>query len=476
MPPGKPSFQSLDLENLRLLPVFDRFTEGVIIADEDGVIRYYNHAMAKIDDIPKKEALERRVTDIYDFDESQSKILLCLRTEKPVTNHSLLYKTRRGKVVNSIHNVYPLFKKNRLNGAICFVKEYSVLEETVASMVMPRDKKSYSNGTRFTFANIISKNYHYLKAVEMARKTACSPSPVMLFGETGTGKELFAQGIHNQRFKGDRQYMPINCSAIPENLLEGILFGTTKGVFTGAQSRAGLFEKANQGSVFLDEIDAMGRQLQAKILRVVQEKRVRRLGSHEERELDLKIISSVNQPPRASIEAERLREDLFFRLSVVFIAIPPLREHKEDIDLLVDHFVEKQSSAMNKTIAGVTDDVLNLFHHYHWPGNIRELEHVIESAANMVENNMCIGMNHLKSCFFPRSESGTTDLDTAGQPPWKENILSLKELSRLRERQAIQQALEIYGGNISMAAKSLGMSRQLLHYKLKKLPGQHLDL
>jgi arginine utilization regulatory protein len=406
----------------------------------------------------------------------------CLSRKSPIIDHTLLYRTRKGKVANTIHNVYPLFQNRRLNGAVCFVKDYNVLEDTISSVSIPKDKNNYSNGTRFTFANIVSENMDYLKALNMARRTAKTPSPVMLYGETGTGKELFAQAIHNHAFKGDRRYIPVNCSAIPENLLEGILFGTTQGAFTGAQSKPGLFEKANGGTLFLDEVDSMGTALQAKILRVIQEKKVRRLGSLEEIEIDIKIISSINSPPEESIKRRLLREDLFYRLGVVFITIPPLREHMDDIEGLVSHFIHKHSHAINKQVAGISDQVMKKFTNYHWPGNIRELEHVIESAINMIEDDQTIDMQHLKSCFInlEHPEGGRDAGELRKNAPevrfndpqeimgMQHNNLSLLEEKKLREKRFIEQALKTNEGNVSMTARTMGISRQLLYYKLKK--------
>ena len=472
----------LDLDNLDMVPVFDLFNEGVLIVNTAGVIKYYNHAMAEIDDIGTDEAIGKTVTDIYDLTYATSKIMQCLSRKSPIIDHTLLYRTRKGKVANTIHNVYPLFQNRRLNGAVCFVKDYNVLEDTISSVSIPKDKNNYSNGTRFTFANIVSENMDYLKALNMARRTAKTPSPVMLYGETGTGKELFAQAIHNHAFKGDRRYIPVNCSAIPENLLEGILFGTTQGAFTGAQSKPGLFEKANGGTLFLDEVDSMGTALQAKILRVIQEKKVRRLGSLEEIEIDIKIISSINSSPEESIKKSLLREDLFYRLGVVFITIPPLREHMDDIEGLVSHFIHKHSHAINKQVAGISDQVMEKFYNYHWPGNIRELEHVIESAINMIEDNQIIDMQHLKSCFInlEHPEGGRDAGELRKNAPevrfndpheimgMEHNNLSLLEEKKLREKRFIEQALKTNEGNVSMTARTMGKSRQLLYYKLKK--------
>lgn len=467
--------REIDLDNINIVPVFDRFSEGVIIVDARGVVKYYNKAMAAIDDITSEEAVNRPVTKIYDLNRRTSKIMQCLKRRAPITNQTFIYRTRKGKVANTIHNVYPFFRQGRLEGAICFVKEYNVLEETISDVSIPKDDLNASNGTRFTFADVISGNPVYLKALQTARRTAKTPSPIMLFGETGTGKELFAQSIHNHAFKGDKKYIPINCSAIPENLLEGILFGTSRGAFTGAKSKPGLFEKAHNGTLFLDEVDSMGTALQAKILRVIQEKKVRRLGALGEKEINVKIISSINRPPGQSIRDKRLREDLFFRLGVVLISIPPLKEHMDDLPALTRHFIKKHSLAMTRTVAGISDAVMERFMSYHWPGNIRELEHVVESAINIVEDGDVIETRHLRSCFLAMSPpgatvplSGQTRPERRSEPETHHGIKFLKALNHSREKEFIRQALEENRGNISMTARQMGISRQLLYYKIKK--------
>jgi arginine utilization regulatory protein len=189
----------------------------------------------------------------------------------------------------------------------------------------------------------------------------------------------------------------VNCAAIPENLLEGLLFGTTSGAFTGARNKLGLFERASGGTMFLDELNSMATGLQAKILRVIQERKVRRLGSLRETEIDVKIISSVNKEPHVAIAENNLRPDLFYRLGVVFIPIPPLRDRKEDIVLLARHFLAKHSRALNRKVADISSDVLALFNDYDWPGNVRELEHVIEGAINLVVSSRTIERRHLQS-------------------------------------------------------------------------------
>ena len=486
----------LDIGYEEFLPVFDGFSEGVIIVDGSGTIIYYNTTMAAIDELAPNEVLGMKVLDVYELSEENSMIMQCLKTAEPITDRPLLYRTRRGKVANTIHTVFPLFKRNRMEGAICLVREYNVLEETISAISIPRSKRLQPNDTRFDFDAIIGNSIEFLRAVNTARRAAATPSPVMLYGETGTGKELFAQAIHNQSVRKSSCYTAVNCAAIPEHLLEGLLFGTTSGAFTGARNKQGLFERASGGTIFLDEINSMAANLQAKILRVIQERKVRRLGSLQEIEINIKIISSVNQEPHLAIAENALRPDLFYRLGVVFIRIPPLRERKEDIVLLARHFLAKHSEALNRKVTDISDDVLELFHEYDWPGNVRELEHVIEGAINLVATSRTLERRHLQSHLITwhrlrgvgqeapasalRSGHGEFVKEPARHPGglWSSGRSSEMEAKGLlvtqadHEKKVVTRALTASSGNITRAAASIGISRQLLTHKMKKY---HID-
>ncbi len=305
---------------------------------------------------------------------------------------------------------------------------------------------------------------------------ANTPSPVMLYGETGTG-ELFARAIHNHS-PGMKKYTPVNCAAIPENLLEGILFGTSKGAFTGAINKAGLFEtRTSQGTIFLDEINSMPVGLQSKILRIVQDGKVRRVGALKEIKFDLKIISSVNQDPHTSIADGSLRSDLFYRLGVVFIHIVPLRDRLSDLPLLVDHFIDKHNKALGRQVRGAEDAVMELFYQYHWPGNVRELEHVIEGAMNIMGPDNRIRIKYLQPHFTQgygnQRSSGhrasrwmahSSKGGDTGETGSSDLLLNKNE----HEKKLVWQALMQFRGNVTRSAKKLGISRQLLYYKMKK--------
>ena len=303
----------LDIGYKEFLPFFDGFSEGLIIVDRQATIIYYNPTMTAIDDLDASDVLGKKVVDVYDLSAEDSYIMQCLQSRQPIVDRALLYRTRWGKIANTLHTVFPLFKDGRLAGAICMVREYNLLEETISSVSLPRPKLALPNETQFDFDAIVGSNVDFLRVVNTAKMAARTPSPVMLYGETGTGKELFAQAIHNRSENRQGRYTAVNCAAIPENLLEGLLFGTTRGAFTGARDKIGLFERASGGTLFLDELNSMAIRLQAKILRVVQERRVRRLGSLREKPVDFKLISSVNTEPHVSIAENNLRPDLFTR-------------------------------------------------------------------------------------------------------------------------------------------------------------------
>lgn len=470
------------------LDILRAFDEGVIITDAEGRIMFYNDTQARIDRTPPAEVLGRRTTEVYDLTDDTSLIMQSLRTREPIVNRHLLYRTRSGRIANSLCSVFPLFTSGGgLAGAVCFVRDYNLVENTITSICgsgRPEGRPAPGGGTRFSFDHLLGTAPGVLACVKTAKMAALTPSPVMVHGETGTGKELFAQAIHNYGPRSAEPYVAINCAAIPENLLEGILFGTVKGAFTGAVDKPGLLEKASGGSLFLDEVNSMPIGLQAKLLRVVQQRRVRRVGSLEEREVDVKMLSSVNEDPHAAIERGRLRLDLFYRLGVVLLRIPPLRERRGDIPILIGHFLDKHNAELGRQVDRVSDDVMALFETYGWPGNVRELEHVVEGAMNVLGERRSIELEDLppylarvrrpggpgSSALGPAS--GAAPSAPARTPPPLSGTAAppadLRGEQEVRERSAIEEALAEVRGNVSAAARRLGLSRQLLRYKMGK--------
>ncbi len=462
-----------NLDTSNYLSIFDDFSDGVLATDAEGVIVYYNRAISQIDELSPESAISNKITEVYDLDDATSIVMQCINRQEPIIDEPIYYRTRMGKFANTIHSVMPIFKKNKLVGTICFIRDYHALINTIDAMPLPTKGERFDS-TFITFERIIGEDPAFVDAINSARMAAGTPSPVMLFGETGTGKELFARAIHNHSSRSAKKFTPVNCAAIPENLLEGILFGTSKGAFTGSVNKAGLFERTTKGTIFLDEVNSMAVGLQSKILRSIQEKMIRRVGALKEIEIDLKIISSVNKDPHIDIAEGTLRSDLFYRLGVVFIHIVPLRERMNDLPLLVNHFIRKHNAMLFKNVTRISDEVLDLFKNYNWPGNVRELEHVIEGAMNIVGTEEVIRIQHLQTHFSnwsvkakqKRPKRRRDDKFNSGQNVTQD--INLQENRSEHEEMIIKNSLTENQDNISRTAKALGISRQLLYYKIKK--------
>jgi DNA-binding NtrC family response regulator len=247
----------------------------------------------------------------------------------------------------------------------------------------------------YDFVHIIGEKGSLKGITEEVRKISDSPSSVLLLGETGTGKELFARLIHEGSSRAEMPFVPINCSAIPETLLESELFGHTKGAFTGAvASKSGLLEEANGGTVFLDEIGEMPPAIQVKMLRVVEDREIRPVGSTKPKKIDIRLVSATNKDLRESVQNGTFREDLYYRMNVIALQMPPLRERREDIPALLEHYLEKYSREFSRGEKRITSEALSLLSAYHWPGNIRELQNVIERAV-LIADGTDIGVEHL---------------------------------------------------------------------------------
>jgi arginine utilization regulatory protein len=463
--------------------ILDSIDEGILAIDNEGKILFMNSTEEKLDNLKLSEVKGCILTTKYQLDESTSLLLKIVKTGNRLPRQPQYYLTGGGHAVNIITSCAPLFDKNEITGAVSISQDFNVtmnlFEQVQSTRIKERrdasglEKKAKhsnaDNGTRYSFNHIIGENREFRRSLEAARKAADTDSNVLIYGQTGTGKELFAQSIHNASARAKEPFVAINCAALPESLLESILFGTVKGAFTGAVDRMGLFEQADRGTLFLDEINSMPLFLQSKLLRVLQEGRVRRIGSNTEIDTSPRLISSTNIEPDKAVFSKLLRDDLYYRLAVVPINIPPLRERKDDIPLLTSHFVQNYNQKMNKNVRQVEEEVLALFMSYGWPGNVRELQHMIEAAMNMITRaETCITTDALpkKMSQAGRTASpvstGKVDSGTVGaQNPL---IKTLKDF----ERKEIIETLSATGGNISQCARLLGMSRQNLQYKIRK--------
>ena len=312
-----------------------------------------------------------------------------------------------------------------------------------------------------SFDRIVGDSEVLRRAVDLARKVAVTGTSVLLTGETGTGKELVASSLHNASYRKAKPFVAVNCAALPESILEGLLFGSRKGAFTGAENRKGLFQEADGGTLYLDEINSMPLNLQAKLLRVLQEKQVMPLGSTQPIAVDVRIVSSSNCPPDELVRNGELRPDLLYRLNTVTLAIPPLNQRPDDIPLLSEYFLYKYSRVLGRPVPQMAQETILFLSNCRWHGNVRELEHAIEAALNVLGEGSVLSLEHLPAYLTMREPPEIHQKNT-------EPTLSLPETMGLYEKKLILQALMSCGGKIVEAAALLQIPRTTLQYKIRK--------
>ncbi len=456
-------------------PVFfqkmlDIIDDCVFVIDHNGKIVLFNDANERLDNLKREQVLGKHLTEVYQLDEHSSISLQVLNTKKPVVDKYQYYVTLAGYQVSAISSAYPILNNaNKLIGVIVTTKNITKFKQ-----MLDFHKKLANPGEQclptikqYSFHDIIGESPLIKMSIAIAEKAAQTNSPILVYGETGTGKELFVQSIHNTS-NANEPIVSLNCAAVPENLLEGLLFGTARGAFTGAVDQPGLFEEASKGTLFLDELNSMSTNLQSKLLRAVETGRIRRVGETKERVANPRIISALNLPPLEAIDRNLLRKDLFYRLGVIMIKLPALRERKEDLPLLVQHFIQKYNYTFKRNVRQIDNDVLELFKNYHWPGNVRELEHTIEYAMNLIGSDNVIKQIHLPPIILDQiNSSDPLEVETLIASSSNHNQ-NLKSLIASFERTIIENMLEETRGNVSAAAKRLGLNRQSLDYKVKK--------
>ncbi len=472
--------------------ILNSIDEGIHVADIDGNIKYINPSQQRLDGLTDA-VIGKHWTEVYDLDDDTSLVLKALNEAKYTYDEYQNYVTRGGKYVSIVCSAMPIFSENKIIGAVAITKDILKFKELAERVLhihqqisrKKKNRKSSSSEDYYRFNHILGKNKLIQESIKWGRAGAKSDSSVLIYGETGTGKEMFAQSIHTESNRASGPFVAINCAAIPENLLEGILFGTTKGAFTGAIDRAGLIELAGGGTLFLDEINSMPFQLQSKLLRMLEEKKVMRLGAKESISVDIRVLATCNLEPSEAIEKGQLRSDLFYRLAVIYIYLPPLRDRTDDLAILIGYFIDKYNREMDKQVTGISSKVKEMFYHYRWPGNVRELMHCIECSVNLVQKSeTLIQPEHLPRYLVIgiQSEKASSTLVHNDSPPgffsteislhntgWEDkNCTNIIEQIQQQEKKEIITALKESRGNIAQAAASLGLSRQKLHYRLKK--------
>ena len=348
--------------------IWDNMCIGVAVVDADGICEYMNPIQRRADGFTRIPVEGQHITSLYVPHELEViPTIECLQTGKPLLKKAYWYATSTNFLASTVTDFFPLFDHGRKDGVIAFTIWTGNTAHVSESRRPLKPCNADAPYNYYTFSSIVGRDEALQECIHEARSAATSSSPVMIWGESGTGKELFAQAIHSASSRAGHPFIPVNCAAIPENLLEGILFGTVKGAYTDAPDKPGLFEKANCGTLLFDELNSMPLGLQAKLLRVIQEKRVRRLGSHTEIPINVRIISILNEHPLRAVDQGLLRRDLFYRLAVVGIAVPPLRKRQNDIPLLVRHIINRSELAMKTAGVTLDDEVMGIFRRYPWP-------------------------------------------------------------------------------------------------------------
>ncbi|CAM3461085.1 arginine utilization regulatory protein RocR [Aeromicrobium ponti] len=460
-------FEQLQLKNKIFQRILDEIDVGVHVVDDEGTTIIYNKKMVEIEGMNYEDVLDKNLLDVFSFNQNEDSTLLqALQMGRNIKNAKQTYFNNKGQEITTINNTFPIIEDRVQIGAMEIARDVTKLEKLI------RENMNKRGDTRYTFDSIIGSSDEIREVIEASKRATRTSSSVLIIGETGTGKELFAQSIHNGSSRSSKPFISQNCAALPDSLIEGLLFGTKKGAFTGSIERPGLFEQADGGTLLLDEINSLNPSLQAKLLRVLQEKTVRRVGDTKDRTVDVRIIATINEDPIDAISEGRLRKDLYYRLSVVSLFIPPLRERTKDIRDLVQFFIEKYNQLFGMNVAEVDEDVMSKFEQYDWPGNVRELEHIIEGAMNLIDLEEAISYIHLPLHFRNKpqfkeeqNETGTMDdlLIQKNKP-----IKPLEQYIQEAETYYLKKVLKHHDNNITQAAKSLGMSRQNLQYRLRK--------
>lgn len=462
-----------------LQAILDLLDECIFIVDKQGNIIFFNRANEELDNLKREDIIGRHFTECFNIIEHNSATLQVLSKKIPVVDLYQEYTTISGNLIISVSSSYPLTHHGEFMGAMTITKNIYRFKKLMGIISDAEKPIKFNPADSYTFEQIIGESRSLVNCIHIARKAAKAKSSILIYGDTGTGKELFAQSVHHASGRKG-PFISLNCAAIPETLLESILFGTAKGAFTGAIERQGLFEEATNGTLLLDEINSMNFSQQAKLLRVLETGRIRKVGENKEREINVRVLSAMNISPIKAVEQGILRRDLFYRLSVINIRIPPLRERKEDIPLLTKFFINYYNNLINCKVQAVSSEVTELFMQYDWPGNVRELRHVIEYAMNMVEDEEIIVREHLSSLFNEQINQchSNENILSFTRAPKGRKMETLKNIVEGVEIETIQGVLQEVNGNVNEAARRMGLSRQNLDYKLKKYQlfhGKDLD-
>ncbi len=455
------------IENI--FEILNHIEEGIHIIDKNGTIIYYNKFAQKIDGIERDKVIGRHLLEVYpSLTNDTSTLLTVIQSGESIRKKEQRFLNYKGEKITTINTSIPIRSKGKILGALEISKDITTVREMSEKIIDLQEQlyskkeevsnKNYKEAAKYTLIDIVGENKEMIRLKSLALRAANTDASVLISGDTGTGKELFVHSIHNASKRKAGAFITQNCAALPSNLLEGILFGTIKGGFTGAEDRPGLFELASGGTLFLDEINSMPLELQSKLLRVIQDGSIRRVGATKITKVDVRIIAATNISPEIAVEKKQLRGDLYYRLNVIHFEIPALKERKDDIPILINYFIEKFNKLLDKKVKGVSNEVLEIFMNYTWNGNVRELEHLIEGIISISDIDI-IELKNLPHKF----QNHNRDPLQASQGK------SLKDILEETERQLIQTALKTTNNNITKSSQQLQIPRQTLQYKIKKL-------
>ncbi len=448
-----------EVTNLRqvealLKAIIESTSDAISVADEDGKIVMVNKAYTKITGYSSNEVVGKLAT--VDIAQGESMHIRVAKTKQPIYGARLLVGPGKREV---IVDVTPLFVKNEFKGSVAVI--HDVTEIMRLNRELDEVKRLIRRmSARYTFEDVVAESPKMKIALNQAMKVAPTPATVLLRGESGTGKELFAHAIHNASDRKDRAFVSVNCAAIPESILESELFGYTSGAFTGArkEGKKGLLEEAQHGTAFFDEIGKMPLTVQSKLLRFLENKEIVPVGDTQAIKIDARIIAATNMDLEKMVQQGSFLPDLYFRLNVFPILLPPLRERKEDIPILVQHIIRKLNQQYGRTVEGISPDALARLINYNWPGNVRELENVIGRAMiNMDSGDRIVKLHHLPPL---KTIYRAIDVPSTG---------NLKDMLYEYEKGIILKALEQNDWNVQKTAASLGMSVRTLYYRMRVL-------
>lgn len=440
-------------------------SDSVIICDTNGKILYYQDYNDQINMIRDEDAIGRSIFELYPFFKRDDfTTFKAIDRKQPILNEVQFFE------VNGV-------QKKALNSSYPLINEYGVIGCLTLSMELTDSSSRTKQKTfqaRYNFDDIITQNRSFLSSFDRLKMIARTSSSVLVYGETGTGKELIAHTIHNNSPRRNKPFLIQNCAAIPDNLMESILFGSSKGSFTGAVDKPGLFEVANGGTLFLDELNSLSLDLQGKLLRVLESNSISRIGETEEREIDVRVIASTNENLPKLVKEGRFRRDLFYRLNVTNYSVPSLRERKDDIPLLANHYIGIFNQRLNHTISGIDSETTDYLMAYQWEGNVRELKNVIEYACTIRKSGN-INMHNLPDYMFNQrtvNEVVNAEHTLSSQKIAIESLIrpgtSLESQLESLEREIISKAIVRNRYNITKTANELKTTRQTLYNKLKK--------